>query len=401
MTWKNLAFVFLLLPGLEVSLAVASGDQDLPRGVYIFAQSPHFGSGKMPPLEAPDARYVLDVLGRDYVAGMTYYVAWGDLEPREGEYRWELIDAVLDAVNGQGKILNLGIFSRDAPEWLEEQVGLRRITQSFQRHGSGQRITRERVFPLDPEYLDAYFRMVRALASHRVGSQGPRLREHPALGYVAIGGPSNGSGLETFIQVTADQVPLVRKWIVELSGKPDWETGLASFWLDAAQVYREAFGERRFALALSFGLETGKPADRTASVAEIIYANLQDKGQPTAFMTLNLTGAEWWYPDREGRNVPRRIIGLLEHSVALGRPVGLQMIGIAAASRDAESRARPFEKALENGRNLGAHWVEIWVEDLMADRASIPLRRPWVSPTHPNLAQFEKDATGLADLMRQ
>jgi hypothetical protein len=361
------------------------------RGVFAFAQSPHFGAGAMPPLEAPDASGVLAVVERDYVAGLTYYVAWGDLEPAEGEYRWELIDEVLEAVAARGKVLNLGIFSRDAPAWLENRDGLRRITQSFQRHGSGQRITRERVFPLEDEYLEAYFRMVSALATHRVGGDGPSLKDHPSLGYVAVGGPSNGSGLETFLQVNPDQAALVRQWIEEATGDADWTAGLARYWRNAVLQYREAFPGKALAVALSFGLETGRPQDRTAAVAEAVHSSLRVMDCPPAVMTLNLTGAEWWYPAREGRNAPRRILGLLEESARSGQPVGLQMIGISAASRDAEARARPFDLALRNARALGADWVEIWVEDLLRERGAIPARRPWVSPSHPWFERLENE----------
>lgn len=359
------------------------------KGVFAFVQSPHFGAGAVAPLKAPDAEKILAVVERPYIAGLTYYIAWADLEPRPGEYRWALLDEVLKAVAARGKVLNLGIFSRDAPAWLQRRPGLRRFTQSFRRHGSGQAISRETVFPLDAAYRDAYFSMVEALAAHKVGGDGPALRDHPALGYVAVGGPSNGSGLETFIQVVPEQSGQIKAWIREATGAEDWEVGLAQAWMDAFHRYKTAFGGQNMAVALSFGLETGNPSSRTARVAELLYGQLETLRPMPAVMTLNLTGAEWWYPSSRGRNAPRRILGLLERSADSGWPVGLQMIGISAASRTAEARARPFDQAMSNAAKLGVDWIEIWVEDLLIDRGAIPARRPWVDSTHPDFRGIE------------
>ncbi len=386
------ALVFAIAPAL-VANAEAPGK---PAGVYAYLQTPHFfatGKGRVELRHEGHLSALYEVIERDYVAGITYYVPWGLLEPEEGSFRWELVDHVITEVGRRGKTVNLGIFSRDAPKWLRDDPGVARIRQAFRRQGTGETIEREVPFVLDPRYVEAYNNMVRALAAHPVDGSGPRFSEHPALGYVAVGGPSNGSGLETFLQVVPEQASAIRRQLGSRSGSGDWEAEYARAWIEAHDLYREQFPESMLSIALSFGLDTGERDDRTAGVAEKLFRMLEASDRRPALMTLNLTGAGWWYSDGDGRNVPRRIIGLVEKGRDRGFPTGFQMIGVAHASLEAEQRARPFQGALDNAVRFGADWIEVWVEDLLPDRSVIRDRRRWVTREHP---AFDRTTAAVA-----
>jgi hypothetical protein len=135
-----------------------------------------------------------------HIAGTQLSYSWTELEPRRGEYRWDLIETDLDPWAREGKKCWLEVSTankRDAtgtrgtPDWVFEQ-GVPRI----QAEGTG-------LYPVfwHPKYLACWSEFIHALAKKFDGD--------PRIEFVATGGYANGHepGLSSW-----DNEPLMGQW---------------------------------------------------------------------------------------------------------------------------------------------------------------------------------------------
>ena len=90
------------------------------KGIVLFSGYPHTGRDLYGGIDDPD------------VVGIEYATEWKDLEPREGEYDWEVLDTLLETWGNHGKFVDLRIMPSNAdynvtPNWIFEDYNIRRI----------------------------------------------------------------------------------------------------------------------------------------------------------------------------------------------------------------------------------------------------------------------------------
>nr|MDD6335425.1 DUF4832 domain-containing protein [bacterium] len=104
-----------------------------------------------------------------------YRVYWCNLEPREGEYHWEIFERALKRTRELGRTLCLRAMSfgsepnRDVPDWFRQRLG----PNAPDKHPYWRCVD-----PEDPRYLEAWCRFVRAFGEHFDG--------HPDIEYVDL-----------------------------------------------------------------------------------------------------------------------------------------------------------------------------------------------------------------------
>lgn len=128
-------------------------------------------------------------------ATIAYFrIQWQFIEPEPGQYRWDIIDGLLDIAHERGQTLMLRISPYkgrevdDVPAWYRKMVGTKRD------FSYGERILKWVVDPEDPRYAQYFGAMIRAL--------GERYDGHPDLesidvSIVGFAGEGDGTSLLT------------------------------------------------------------------------------------------------------------------------------------------------------------------------------------------------------------
>ena len=309
----------------------------VPRGIYAFGWGKNF----------------LDTKAFDlpYIAGMTSYWGWSDLEKEDGVYDFRDIDQLIGLARSKGKIINL-MFSpgMHAPEWLYRKGVKTSSWEAYWKEERWEDKGKSRVLttplPWDPIFLDHWKRFVSRIAE-KYGSE-------PALGYVMITGPVQ-RGVTTTIAAKRD-VDLKQ---LEESGYS--EQRMLNAWIDIIEHHQKVLGNKRLVLALAMD-KRGKPAIRLATdlaryVEDKKYTN-------TSFFVVFLN--DTWF---RTSNTTRRIRDLLKQAKADGYSFGYQM-GQSAHRGEKRKKSASIVKSLRDclaiGISDGASWIEVWHPDIIA-----------------------------------
>lgn len=372
-----------------------------PKGVYALVSSPaFFDPQKDFQFRGDEAvQFLFEVLDRPEMAGFTFYIAWAVMEPERGKIRADIVSTMLEKCAAHGKKMNLGVLIGNTwgpPPWIWSDPKIEKYNPVRAPLGNVTATVTTNVFPLDPIYRAAYREFVASLSEIQT-SKSVRLRDHPALGYVAICGPGNGTGLETVLGTTSEtaEIERVRKRVAEIMGTPDFETGYQRAWLESISHFSKCFPNKPLGVALQLGLDQR----RSTAVAKGLIDGIEKSGmgEQVRLMSLFLTGKDWWDPDFEPRSPGQELLGMLRDSRSRGFLLGLQQIGIASASEKAEDRARPFGKSLEKAASFGAAWIEIWIEDLVRERKYLSENRKFVEPNNPFYREFQEAVSRAAE----
>ena len=114
-------------------------------------------------MDVADSTAVLDdFAARATVDGLAFRTSWSSLEPVQGVYDWNKLDAAFDTVRARGKHLTLhvGVSFIGIPSWLG---GLGVVTYSF-RTPTGATVTEP--IPWDATFVSRYTQFLSALADH-------------------------------------------------------------------------------------------------------------------------------------------------------------------------------------------------------------------------------------------
>lgn len=157
--------------------------KDQPRGVYTLLKASNGFWG--------------DVTGQafwnfDYIDGCRARTGWAQIEPIEGDYHWELLNADIDALLqfcvDNDKLLGLSIGAGiNSPDWLYDVYGVPRIPVTSPKQG-------DMPPPWNPVFLDKWRNFVNAYAAHVDG--------HTSLAYVCEGGL--GQLMESYLTAGPD-----------------------------------------------------------------------------------------------------------------------------------------------------------------------------------------------------
>jgi hypothetical protein len=161
--------------------AVAQKSQ--PRGVYALLGAPNGFWGNVTGENFWD---------RANIDGCRARTGWAQIEPTEGDFHWELLNADIDAMLAfcvtKSKKLGLGIGAGiNCPDWLFDTYGVPRITVNGPKQG-------DMAPPWNPVFLDKWRNFVNAYAAH--------VDAHTSLAYVTLGGI--GQLMESVITQGAD-----------------------------------------------------------------------------------------------------------------------------------------------------------------------------------------------------
>lgn len=328
------------------------------------------------------------LFAKPFVNGITFWTTWEKLEPEEATYDWSPLDLLFAAVGGQGRFVNLGVMPAIYPEWLAAyEDGRGRRVEMFayddQVQGRQKEVTKRKPFPLDEVYLQRYYSLMSKLAE--------RYRNQQALNHVVVGGPSNGTGFETAIHMAKRDINDVRTRVTQIAGET-YDQALANAWIRATETFHTCFPNKMLSLALTVNMASlDKKVPRSERTARMILNQLERRGYDFVHpMTFNLTGKDWWRHYSDPNFAVARLLNLLIEAPQRGFTTGYQYLGISWANSRQEQRARPFLRALANGTTVAkAHWIEVWAEDVLADRSAWKTRE-WVDDRHPCLNGCEE-----------
>ncbi len=390
--WKSsLFFLFLLFTLFSTSPVSSFADctrQEKGKGIFVVVQANQFfdKTKDWKWLGAKKTNTIFEVLMRPYISGFTYYVPWAALEPSEGRYRWDIIDRIVARAEVEKKPVNIGILwgsKWGTPKWLWKNPAVEKTTIIKKKMGIDREFAEETIFPFDPISRKKYLHLIKALATHQRKNTNFAFRDDPSINYIAVTGPSSSTGLEMVLHTGKEKkdIQIIKEKILESTGADNFIDGYAQEWIHAIEEFAEIFPAKHLGLALHLGLNK----NRTVQPAKLVYKYLRRKSlqKKVRLMTLTLTGKGWWHYTPPLESEAQKLLFLLKKAQNDGFSTGLQLIGIAGASKDKEKRARPFEIALTKGVHFGADWIEIFVEDLIYDRRYLNRRKAFLADTHP------------------
>lgn len=304
--------------------AVAQKDQ--PRGIIALLQSANGFWG--------------DVTGEAfwdfaYVDGCRARTGWAQLEPTEGDYRWDLLNADIDALlafclaNGKtlGLSVNAGI---TCPAWLHDVYGVPLITVTAPKSG-------QMPPPWNATFLTKWRNFVRAYAEH--------VDSHESLAYVAEGGL--GQVNESYMVGSPDYT--VWKAQATADGYPT----VGDAWIDAAtkitQIHMDYFLETPVVATIALPVPNAVPAGEINGGQTLLqwYQPMKDLyGTRFGFMNSGLN------PDSnaDGSFVPNIII---KEQSPFG-PAGFQFAHASSTSAD-------YSDVMDAGLAMLMKYIEIYL----------------------------------------
>ena len=261
MKLRNLFFSWLMVLCLAGARADAATEKDKPAESADSSVTRKADSSLVPKVNGPIGwgifqnmhRNVIDAHGIDYNIESRYLFGaetefkWGELEPKEGEYHWQVIDQFIKPWAAAGKKVTIQISTCQkqvmycTPQWVYDAGAAKILSKAPDiRHGVAQakadndpseiRIKSfpESYYPVywDPVYLQKYSNFIRAL--------GKRYDGHPAVETILIGLGHNSGITVIPINSTPELAEQYRR------AGFSYDIWLKTV-LQIAGVYREAF----------------------------------------------------------------------------------------------------------------------------------------------------------------
>ncbi len=336
-----LPFLLCLLPLLGAPCLAWAGDSpDRIRGIYS--------------LPAGNAPITPDLLNGVGVVGVSLRTTWSRMEPEEGQWNFDYLDASIAAARGAGKKAMIRVLAGvHTPAWVYAR-GAKRFDFA-QRNPNRARRGEPSYLPIpwDETYLRYWTRFVQKL--------GERYRDDPAVVLVHLAGPTRSSAEMHLPKAKEDR----EKW-QQVGYTP---RKLTDAWKQVMDVYAKSFPKQCLGLNISmpiyddgvaeavleYGLE--KQGARICLQGNWLSAHTQDafpyyklirQHATRATIGFQMLGAATWNETSppEGRNA--------------GRPGGRR----EGRNDRPGGRMGDIEVAIQKGLAANASYFEIYQKDI-------------------------------------
>ena len=194
--------------------------------------------------------YLSSFLNNPNLDGFSLRAGWEQVEPSEGNYNWSMFDPVVDYAHQYGKKVMLRVIAgARTPEWVYDAGAFPYvfIDNDPWRSTYGEELTVP--IPWDPIYQEKWANLVAVM--------GQRYADHPAVKIVAITGPGHGG--EMHLGDKGNQAAWTAMGYTNAV--------MTQAWIDATDVYREAFPHQHLSIGIAHPVAFGQPAQVVAGVA--------------------------------------------------------------------------------------------------------------------------------------
>lgn len=274
------------------------------------------------------------VAALDGIDGLTVYIGLSRLMPRKGEYDWSLTDRAVEACRRYDKKINLAIVpGRWVPEWIYGE-GVQKFTwELHSNHVEPGRSTASAPIPWDPVYLQIMRDAVKAM--------GKRYRNTKEIVAVQVTGPALANGLEANLAISPEQAAKIGYTPEKLIGA----------WKTMFEACDAAFPDRQ----LSWSIHDIYPGKRDPVPGRAIRDWAFSRyGKRLSLMVCYLTPEEWFVRGNQAVDI------WAERGNEIH--LGAQLIDLYSAKK---APATSISAAMRKGALLGAHYFEVFAEDVM------------------------------------
>jgi hypothetical protein len=328
-----IAIAGYLLVGRFVATA-PSGARVVPRGVWAVAE---YGPASKQIFS--DATYA-----NPTIAGVAARIGWRDLEPREGQFAWQLLDEVFAKAEARRMdVILILVPGFDSPGWALDGAQAARFQRKY---GPGAGQIAPLPLPWDETYLTRWFAFLQQVSQ--------RYRDRPSFRMIAVAGPTS----VTAEMSLPNDAPEIRQWM-NLGYTPARFVGA---WRRAFQEYSALFPRQYVSLALYPGLPINDQSqrddtERTKTRQAVIDAGLRLRDQ-FALQTSGLNGV------RQDALAYDLVTSLHGQAVT-----GFQMTTAAtvrpAEMGDANDSVHALDLAVQHGLAANVDFLEIYEPDIL------------------------------------
>jgi hypothetical protein len=283
---------------------------------------------------------------------MSAAFTWKDLEPQEGNFDFSQVKEALNWGEKFGKKINIILYAGNkSPEWIYIK-GIQSI--SWKRKWKEDRsiqLNEQTTIETAPLFWDAKYL---ALWKKLVTKLSIEIKQHPALGYVLITGPTPKD------YTTGTVIRYNEDWQAVLSMGYTNERHLSA-WKDVIEHYHKVFEDTKLVIALG-PLRPGT-SDLKLSIGVVDYV-AQNRFANIAFLCVVLN--DTWFVNSPGAIELRH---LFQKAESLGLPFGYQMnysVNRMSKFRVEENKTiLNFSATLDIAVSDGASWIEVWHDDVI------------------------------------
>src|SRR5581483_8118785 len=276
------------------------------------------------------------------LAGLTFRTSWADLEPGDGQFKWQKLDEVFQKAEANGKWVRLILMPGfGTPAWA--LAGAQSATFPI-KYGRGQGTPLPLPLPWDQTYLSRWFSFLRAVAQR----YGPR----PSFRMIAAAGPTSVSSEMSLPNTEPD----VEQWR-RLGYTPDKYVGA---WRQTFAAYADTFPGQYFSLALYPGLPIPDRKARDETRRQVASIGIENYPSRVALQTSGLNANKG--EDGAGAQLVREasakvLVGFMMSTSASRRTA--EMCDSCGTAPDA------LQAAIKKGLDEGARYLEIYEPDVL------------------------------------
>lgn len=322
--------------------AQGSDDASAPRGLVVVIE------------DKPGAPNDLKAIENPNISAVALQIHWSDIEPAEGKFDWDHLDALFASANSSHKWVQLLIFPGFfAPEWAKQGAE----TQMFPlQYGPGHNTLEKLPMPWDMTYLNRWLDFLKQLSA-RFGS-------NPAFRVMAADGPTSVSAEFTLPDTPAD----VPKWLTT-SYRPK---KYLDAWQKVLHSYAADFPNQIISLSMGSGLpinDQGKrdQRERMGIRDQLINEAMPILGRRFALQFSNLDGVSGPEQGQRGTETLISYNGRIITGFQL-RTNCLHNSGNMGAQGDpALALKRSLDKGMQpNSSGRRVNYIEIYQPDVLA-----------------------------------
>jgi len=340
------SFLKYVIPVALVMLLIQPGEvssQQATRGIYSFGLAKNFqNSGS---LQLP------------YIAGMSAMFPWMDLEPSEGKYEFGLIHEFLDLAEKQGKKFNIILVAGNkSPEWIYQKgiptIRWKRRYKEDQAAYNNQKIDEEKA-PVfwNTLYLSCWQSLVSALAKE--------IRDHPALGYVNITGPTpKDYTTGTVIRFDDDWENVLEAGYTKEIHKKAWQ--------DMVDFYVKSFPDQELIVAVG----PLRPAVPDYDITKAVISHVKQHAYKQISFIAVILNDTYFVTSYGARNLRDILKAAAKDGYQFGYQVNYSVQRMSRFQNKSKKIINSMDKTLEVALSDGASWVEIWHADIIKGKGT-------------------------------
>jgi hypothetical protein len=340
--------------GTEVASGpAAGGPAGLPSGIIAVQQWLY---------NRPDQPFAFhdEVYQNPSVSGVLFRANWSSVEPRDGEFQWQIIDDMFSAAATNGKFVALSFVPGFAtPAWALSGVQTATFDWQYGPRGeAGQ--TGTLPIPWDAAYLSRWYAFLQAVAD--------RYGTNPQFRMISLAGPTSVSD-ETSLPNNPQDPGLpnhgsdINQWLslgyTPAKYEEAWKSVLAHY----AQIFPRQYFVLATARTLPIGDDGKRNASQETSTLQSVIADglsypdrfvLQDSG-------LTASRAEL---QAQNRTVLFDIVGSYSGKIVTGFQVGTSATLNPGPQGDASDPVNALSLSLTTGLAEHPDYLEVWEQDV-------------------------------------